>query len=160
TINQIQCKDPKAWVKIGDRLFILTANSVSGGYAPATILVYKVDGTTLTPVKTPSFLGGGNSNAILFVGQFNPVNMAAMSANTEWVVVSGAPSAGEVAPAVPFSLSVITADWCSVPADGGTGGNTGGTGGSDSGTGGTGGAGDGGSKIDGGGGTGGDGGKM
>jgi hypothetical protein len=164
TISTIKCSDPKAWAKVGDRLFVLTANKIDSGYAPATLLVYKVNAdNSLTPVTTDDIANNGASNAIVFYGQFNPVGMTSKEGNTELDILFGAPTGGQIATVDPFSLTITQSDWCSTHGvDGGTGtGGSSGTGGSDSGTGGTGGtggtSGDGG-KIDGG--IGGDAGKM
>src|SRR5262245_44960326 len=122
-ISRIQCSDPVSWAQVGDKLFVLTANRISGGYSPATLLVYQINAEhSLTPVTTRSIANGGASNAILFPGQFNPVAMDSMIGNTELDVLFGAPSAGEIATLDPFSLSLTQADWCSthVATDGGT----------------------------------------
>jgi len=143
TISEIKCSNPIAWQKVGDRLFVVTQNPTdSGGFAPATVLVYKVNGSSVEPIKTNDIANKGNSNAIVFHGLFKPTKMGSMSDGSVGILFD-IPIVNKLATFSPTSLDVLEADWCSthgVAGDGGASGS-GGSGGSIDGSGGTGGTG-------------------
>src|SRR4029453_2705939 len=79
-ISEIKCSNPIAWNKVGDRLFVVTQNPTdNGSFAPATVFVYKVNSSSVTPVQTNDIANGGMSNAIVFHGDFKPTKMGSMS---------------------------------------------------------------------------------
>ncbi|MFO1518248.1 MAG: hypothetical protein U1F57_01070 [bacterium] len=141
----VKIGNPVSWAKVGDKLFVVTANKLdNGAFAPATVLVYKVSGTTLTPVETTDILQTTDkkkSNA-LNLGFYNPSGMAPLTDGTLGILF-GAPNVGIVSTVDPVSLTIFESDWCSTHSydagaprpDGGTGGN-GGAGGADAGVGG------------------------
>ncbi|MFO1518249.1 MAG: hypothetical protein U1F57_01075 [bacterium] len=136
---------PVSWAKQGDKLFVLTANPLeNGAFAPATVLVYKVNAdNSLTPVTTTDILKTSDKKAsnALNLGFYNPTSMGPMTDGTLGILF-GAPNVGIVSTVDPVGLTIAEGDWCSTHSyGGGTGGNggAGGAGGSDAGVGGSGG---------------------
>ncbi|MFO1518250.1 MAG: hypothetical protein U1F57_01080 [bacterium] len=128
-VTTITTSDPVSFTQIGNKLFVLTANSVSGGYAPATLLVYDASTTPPTPMPTDDAARdsrGGPSNAIV-LGFYNPAAMASMVGNSELDILFGAPNAGVVSTIDPFTMRIVESDWCSThssQSDGGTDGSS------------------------------------
>src|SRR4029453_16299071 len=126
-IREIHTSDPVSFVRVDNRLYVLTANSLGSAYAPSTLLVYDVSSMPPRPVATDDIATdsrGGPSNAIV-LGHYNPVAMATSVGNTEISVLFGNPTAGVVSTIDPFSNQIIESDWCStqgVVTDGGMSG--------------------------------------
>jgi len=114
------------YVAIDNKLFILTRNKVSGGFAPATILIYQVNGTKLTPVAP--------NQALVLYPLYNPVWMAPSGAQ-QLHVLFGPPSSDLIVSLDAKTMKVVDGNWCdpkSGTPDGGAAGSAGhgGTGGS------------------------------
>ncbi|MFO1462300.1 MAG: hypothetical protein U1F66_00840 [bacterium] len=114
------------YVKVDDKLFLLTRNQGAGAYAPATLLIYKIDGSKLTPASP--------SSVVLHL--YNPVWMAP-SGNQQLHLLFGPPSSDLILSFDTKKMAVLDEDWCdpnhgtpsstsgSGKADGGTDGGSG-----------------------------------
>lgn len=119
-VSRLNPSDPVAWVQVGDKLFILTANKIPDGFNPATLWVYPLneDNTLASdqPLPTRQF----NGNAILLAQSFGPSNMALVKIEgSEWLGLTlGAASGNKsllIDPAGPFNPTYdpqIVPDYC------------------------------------------------
>lgn len=143
-ISSMTPSHPIAWVKKGNKLFVLTANKNGNTYAPATLFVYPLNANNTLASLDPLPTAHANHKAILFAGSFNPTNMSLIEyENTEWLgislgqlleniegeeVVIQERKTSLVDPSGPFNPAYnpkITPDFCalydSLATDGGTG---------------------------------------
>jgi hypothetical protein len=124
-VSTLQTSDPVSFARVGNTLYILTANSNGGSYAPATLLAYDVSATPPSPVPIASVAHDSMGNPVnaIILGYYNPVAMATLVGNTEIDILYGAPNAGIVSTVDPFSNRLVEADWCSTHSTIGDGGS-------------------------------------
>lgn len=121
-ISSITPNNPVAWVKKGDKLFVITANKNGDAYAPATLFVFKLNADNTLASSEPLPTSQFNQKAILLAGSFAPTNMSAVELEgVEWLGITlGA--AGEnktllVDPAGPFNPAYdpeVQPDYCAI----------------------------------------------
>lgn len=130
-IATITPNTPVAWVKKGDKLFVLTANKDGNTYAPATLFVYALNSNNTLASSEPLPTIQMNKKALL-LDNFAPTNMAEISLDSaEWLGITfGAPGGNKtflLDPSGPFNPAYnpdVKPDYCALKDYPGTDGGS------------------------------------
>lgn len=118
-VSHFTPNSPVAWVREGDKLFVLTANQSGAAFNPATLFVYALNNDGNLALPGPLSTSQYNGKALLLGQAFNPTNMSLVKLEDgEWLGIAlGAISNNRtllIDPAGPFNPynPQIVTDYC------------------------------------------------